>query len=196
MRYFKTPFCCFLLAAMILGSTVCALAQDETSTEISGFYQGYRNFDYRTGYGEEVDIRKAEMNGGGFGIAQNLASWFALWTQFSFLGTTESPYLSVRIINNLQGLRYQTPQYGPFRFYGKGGIGFTNYSINLAGQSGGETKLSVGYGGGAQLWMADYLGLFVEGTHIIMGVPQISEFDDRDKWDSGLSLMTGIALRF
>jgi hypothetical protein len=196
MKYLKIPCFCLLLTVMLGGMAVCALAQDETSTEISGFYQSYHNFDYRTGYGEGVDIQKAEMNGGGFGIAQNLSSWFAIWTQFSFLGTTENSYLSVRIINNLQGLRYQTPQYGPFRFYGKGGIGFTNYSINLVGQSGGETKISFGYGGGAQVWMTDYIGVFVDGSHVIMGVPNISDLEGREKWDSGLTLTTGLAVRF
>lgn len=197
MKYYKIPFCCLLLGAMLLGPAVCASAQEETSTEIYGFFQGYRNFDFNLGSGYEVaNIEKAIMKGGGFGIAQNLAPWFAVWTQFSFWGSAENPYLRVRIIHNLQGVRYQTPMYGPFRLYGKGGVGFTNFGVETASGSGGETKISFGYGGGAQVWMADYLGLFVEGTHVIMGMPNLTDADGRDKWDSGLSLTTGIALRF
>ncbi len=197
MKYFRIPFHCLLMSAVLLGAAVCASAQEETSTEIYGFFQGYRNFDFKTGSEVEgANIRKAIMRGGGFGVAQNLASWFALWTQFSFWGTTETEILSIRIINNLQGLRYQTRQYGPFRFYGKGGIGFTNYGINVLGNSGGETKISFGYGGGAQIWMADYVGVFVDGSHVIMGVPNISDLEGRDKWDSGLTLTTGLAVRF
>ncbi|MBN2243752.1 MAG: hypothetical protein JW793_13785 [Acidobacteria bacterium] len=195
MRYSKMPLYCLISVAMVLGAAAGASAQDETSTEIYGFYQGYRNFDYRTGI-EEADILKAALEGGGFGVAQNLASWFALWTQFSFFGSVESPALRVRVISNLQGVRYQTRQYGPFRLYGKGGVGFTNFSIDTPIGSGGETKLSLGYGGGVQAWITDYLGLFVDGSHLIMGVPNLTDLEGRDKWDSGLAMTAGFSVRF
>lgn len=200
MRYLKIPCFCFLMGAMFGSMTVCGSAQDESSTEISGFYQGYRKFDFKTGF-EDIDIRSSIMRGGGFYIAQNLASWFALWTQFTFYGSVENPEISVnrlkvRVINNLQGLRYQTPQYGPFRFYGRGGVGFSNFSMNLNGGSGGETKISFGYGGGAQIWATDYLGVNVDATHLIMGVPNLTNLEGRDSWDSGLAFTTGMIVRF
>jgi len=195
MNNLRIPFCCLLLAAMLGGMTVCASAQEETSTEISGFYQGYRKFDYRIGI-EEADIRGAIMRGGGFSIAQNLATWFALWTEFSFSKSIEGPAFNVRVINNLQGLRYQTRQYGPFRFYGRGGVGFANFSIDTAFGSLGETKISFGYGGGAQIWATDYLGFYVDASHLIMGMPNLTDLPGRDSWDSGLAFKTGITVRF
>ena len=107
MKYLKVPCIFLLLGVMFGGMTMCASAQDETSTEISGFYQGYRKFDFKTGI-STADIRNTIMRGGGFYIAQNLASWFALWTQFTFYGSVENPdiygpyRLKVRVINNLQ----------------------------------------------------------------------------------------------
>ena len=102
----------------------------------------------------------------------------------------------MRVINNLQGIRYQTPQYGPLRLYAKAGVGFTNYGVSIQGYSLGFTKLSVGYGAGAQIWMTDYLGLILEGSHLVMGVPQLYDSEGRDKWDSGLTFKTGLAVRF
>lgn len=195
MKYLKVPFFCILLGAMLGGMTVCAWAQAETSTEISGFYQGYRKFDYKVGI-EEADIRGAIMRGGGFSVAQNLATWFALWTEFSFSESIEGPAFKVRVINNLQGLRYQTRQYGPFRFYGKGGVGFANFNIDAGSVSGGETKISFGYGGGVQIWAADYLGFYVDASHLIMGLPNLTNLPDRENWDSGLAFKTGLAIRF
>jgi hypothetical protein len=202
MKYLKIPCFCLLLTVMLGGMAVCALAQDETSTEISGFYQGYRKFEYKTGI-SAADVRNVIMRGGGFNIAQNLSSWFAIWTQFTFYGTVANPEiyepyrLRLRVINNLQGVRYQTRQYGPFRFYGRGGIGFSNFSLNDSGADiGSETKISFGYGGGVHIWATDYFGINVDAMHLIMGLPQISTQEERDGWDSGLAITTGITFRF
>lgn len=180
----------------VAGFTSYASAQ-ETSTEVWGYYEGYRNFDYKTGGTGYPAIKGAEMNGGGGGIAYNLAPWFSLWTQVSFLGTAENDEMRVRIINNLQGVRYMTPKYGPFSFYGKGGLGFSNYSVELIDfGSIGDTKFSAAYGGGVQVWLTDYLGLTLEASHLIMGVPHLFDSDGRDRWDSGLDFKTGVAVRF
>lgn len=185
-----------LAVSLLWGMVSPALAQDKT--EVYGFFDGYRNFDFKTGSADMgyPAIKAADMNGGGGGIAYHYASWFALWTQVSFMGTAETTEFSARLINNLQGLRYQTPQYGPFRFYGKLGLGFTNYSIGISGNSYGYTKFSLGYAGGAEVWMTDYLGLMVEAQHLIMGVPNLTDAAGRDRWDSGLSYKTGLAIRF
>ena len=201
MKYLKISFYCLLLAAMFGGMTVCAPAQDETSTEISGFYQGYRKFNFNTGI-STADIRETIMRGGGFEIARNYTSWFALWTQFTFYGSVENPdiyepyRLKIRIINNLQGLRYQTRQYGPVRFYGRGGVGFSYFSADYSTGTSGIAKISFGYGGGAQIWATDYLGFKVDASHIIMGMPDLSGMQERDRWDSGLAFTTGLIFRF
>ncbi len=186
---------CLLLASLILSTGICASAQE--STEIHGFYQGYRDFSYKTGV-EQLDVKDAKLNGGGFGFAYNLAPWFAMWTQFSFFGTVDQPTsaMTVRVINNLQGVRYQTPQFGPLRLYGKAGLGFSNYSLNLLGSGYGDTKFSFGYGAGAQLWLSRSFGVVLDASHVIMGLPNLTDLPEREKWDSGLALAAGLALRF
>ena len=179
-----------------MGITSYVSAQERT--EVYGFFEAYRNFDFKTGDERYPAILNAAMNGGGGGIAYHYAPWFALWTQITFLGTAEGEDFSARIINNLQGVRYQTENYGPFIFYGKGGLGFSNYNITdfSTGYELGATKFSVGYAGGVQVWMTDYLGLMLEAQHLIMGVPNLTDVDGRDRWDSGLSYKTGLAFKF
>ncbi len=183
-----------LLIAVILGVGVCASAQE--GTEIHGFYQGYRDFSYRTGI-EELDIADAKLSGGGFGFAYNLAPWFAMWTQFSFFGTVEQPTssMSARLISNLQGFRFQTQQYGPIRIYGKAGLGFANHNLNIQGSQFGSTKFSFGYGGGVQIWLSGSFGLNLDASHLIIGLPNLTDLPEREKWDSGLTFTTGVALR-
>jgi hypothetical protein len=195
MRDQKVFLQCILLCVMVACAAVYASAQD--STEVYGFFQNYKNFELKTGYAP-WDLGEVAMNGGGFGIAYNFAPWFALWTQFTFYGT-EQPrfsYNSVDIINNLQGVRYQTRQYGPVRFYAKGGLGFSSIDYYTQDFSLRSSTFSACYGGGAQLWATEHFGLFIEGSHIIMGLPNYTDLDSRERWDSGLSLTTGAAVRF
>ena len=184
-----------MLLLLILCSAVFASAQ-EHNTEILGFYQGYQDFSFNTGY-EPIDISKTKLNGGGFEVAQNLAPWFAFWTRFSFYGSAErAGIFSARMFNNLYGLRYQTEDFGPFRVYGKVGLGYSNYSMNLQGNGFGETKFSFAYGGGVQIWMSEHFGTVLEATHNINGLPNVTDLDAREKWDSGLTLSAGLAVRF
>lgn len=183
-----------LLAAIVLFGSISAQAQEQ-STEIQGFYQTYRNFSFKTGV-DELDIPETNLNGGGFAIAQNLAPWFALWTQLTFYGSAEQTYNKVRIINNLQGLRWHTKLYGPLQLYVKGGLGFTHYSMDVAGSSFGEYKFSLAYGGGAFIWATDHFGIVLDATHTSSGIPNLTDISGRDTWDSGLTLASGLAVRF
>jgi hypothetical protein len=184
-----------LLLSMILCATVYAAAQDN-NTEVQGFYQTYRNFDFKTGV-PNYEISAAPLNGGGFVIAQNIAPWFAMWTQFSFYGKAEQQNIGVRIINNLEGVRYQTKQHGPLRLFVKGGIGFSRVSVDVLGSSFGETKFSAAYGGGAQLWFSEHFGVVLDVSHMTMGLPDISPYKTgQEKWDSGLTYTTALAVRF
>jgi hypothetical protein len=121
-----------------------------------------------------------------------------MWTQFSFFGTVEQPAsaMSARLISNLQGFRFQTQQYGPIRFYGKVGLGFANHSLTVQGSQYGNTKFSFGYGGGLQIWLSGSLGLNLDASHLIIGLPNLTDLPEREKWDSGLTFTTGVALRF
>lgn len=181
-----------ILTVMILCTAIYAEAQQ--NTEIHGFYQGYRHFSWNTGV-EEINAPESILRGGGFGVAQNLEPWFAFWTQFSFLGGVKGP-MSVRIIDNLQGVRYQTNQFGPLRIYGKGGVGFCNYSIDVLGASLGGTRPSFGYGAGVQIWLGERIGVNLDASHVIMGLPNITNAPGRENWDSGLALTSSFVLRF
>lgn len=119
-----------------------------------------------------------------------------MWTQFSFFGAVQDPNIKIRILNNLQGIRYQTKEYGPLRLYAKGGLGFSRYSMDIAGNSAGDTKFSLAYGGGAHVWMHKNFGLVFDVTHVVMGLPNLTDTSDREKWDSGLTYTTGLTIRF
>ena len=93
---------CILFLSLILCSAVLVSAQ-EHNTEIQGFYQGYQDFSFKTGY-DPIDIDKTMLKGGGFEVAQNLAPWFAFWTRFAFYGAAErSNVFRARMFNNLYG---------------------------------------------------------------------------------------------
>jgi hypothetical protein len=192
MKYFLFTAKCALLFSMVLCAAAFCAAQDEGKTEITGFYQQYRDFSFKTGF-SAYDFPATQLTGGGFNVAQNLAPWFSMWTQFSFFGSVTQPAgLNVRIIHNLQGVRWQTKQHGPFRVYVKGGMGFANYRFD----TGSETKLSLAYGGGVQMWAAKWMGLTLDLSHVVMGLPNLTNLDNREKWDSGLTFTPGLTIRF
>jgi hypothetical protein len=182
---------------MVFFGAVCVSAQEQR-TEIQGFYQTYKDFSFNAGNGyETLNIKDTRLSGGGFTIAQNLASWFAFWSQTTFYGSAESSYLKARVINNLEGIRYQTQLHGPFQLYAKAGMGFSHFSLDYLGSDlGGAYKFSVSYGAGAMVWLNDNFGLVFDASHLMMGVPNLTDASGRDKWDSGLALTTGLAVRF
>jgi len=204
--------CVFLLVA-VMGFTLSGFAGDEIAgtTEVTGYYQQYRNFSFKTG-DEYMDFSPARIGGGGFSVAQNIADWFAIWSQLSIYGTktqvfdvpigwgTSFQYENkVRVINNLEGIRYQTKLHGPFRFYVKGGVGFTYYNFTFGrygdvGASG--TKFSAGYGGGTDIWFNRNIGIVFDVSHIVMGLPNLTDLPGRESFDSGLTYTTGLTIRF
>jgi len=168
------------------------------TTEITGYYQQYRNFSFETGY-PYWDFTPARLSGGGFSVAQNIAEWFAVWTQLSIFGTVNQPSAdgyenSVRVIHNLQGIRYQTKQYGPLRFYGKVGAGIAWYGFSSLDASG--TTFSAGYGGGVNVWFNKNIGITLDASHSLMALPNLTDLDGREKFDSGMSYTTGLTFRF
>jgi hypothetical protein len=179
----------------------CFAWDDEVAgtTDITVYYQQYRDFSFKIGAGDDwrmYDFNPAKMSGGGFSVAHNLAEWFAVWTQLSFFGTVDSsqvPDNTVRIINNLQGIRYQTRKYGPLNLYGKAGAGITWYGFNAFGSG---TTFSAGYGGGANVWLNNNIGITLDASHIMMMLPNLTDMDNREKVDSGMAYTTGITFRF
>ena len=194
---------CFLLLAIIgcfAGGCFAADWNDEIvgTTEITGYYQQYRNFSFETGL-SDWDFTPARLSGGGFSVAQNIAEWFAVWTQLSVFGTVNQPSAdgyenSVRVIHNLQGIRYQTKQYGPLRFYGKVGAGIAWYGFSSLDASG--TTFSAGYGGGVNVWFNKNIGITLDASHSLMALPNLTDLDGREKFDSGMSYTTGLTFRF
>ena len=194
MKYFRFASKCLLLLSVIFCAAVFSPAQDEGGVEVTGFYQQYRDFSFKLGEGSGVsDFEPQALKGGGFGIAYTLEPWFAFWTQFAFYGSMEQAEgLKIRIINNSQGPRWQK-NYGRLRLYVKGGLGFSHFSIK---DIGGETKLSLSYGGGAQIWTSEWLGVTLDVSHYLMGVPNLTDLSGRDKWDSGLTFTPGVTIKF
>ena len=68
--------------------------------------------------------------------------------------------------------------------------------MNIQGSGYGDTKFSFGYGGGVQIWLSRSIGLNLDASHVIMGLSNLTDLPDREKWDSGLAFTTGVALRF
>jgi len=183
------------------------------TTEITGYYQQYRNFSFETGYpywdfkppSDDPRIDPIVLSGGGVTVAQNLAEWFAVWTQLSFFGRATQQISnyenSVRVIHNLQGIRYQTKQYGPLRFYGKVGAGIAWYGFSLYDPYYGYmdmsgTTFSAGYGGGMNVWFNKNIGITLDVSHSLMALPNLTDLDGREKFDSGMSYTTGLTFRF
>lgn len=184
-----------LVCSMLIASAIPGLAEGET--EITGYYQQYRDFSFNLGAGYQADSFSADkLRGGGFTVAQNIADWFAVWTQLSVFGTLEQGDKSVRVINNLQGIRYQTKLHGPFRFYVKGGMGFSYYSFDFAGYGVSGTKFSAAYGGGTDIWLHKNFGIVLDVSQVFAGLPNLTDVSGRDKWDSGLAYTTGLTVRF
>jgi len=184
---------------------ICFAWDDELAgtTEITGYYQQYRDFSLKTGV-SEYDFAPARLSGGGFSVAQNIAEWFSIWTQLSVFGTVNQMVgsnqyqKSVRIINNLEGIRYQTQQYGPFRFYGKVGAGITWYGFDYFGESISGTRFGFGYGGGMNIWLNRNIGITLDVSNIGMNLPNFDfpDVEGRKSWDFGMTYTPGITFRF
>ena len=199
-----------IILLTIIGCFACGCFADEIAgtTEITGYYQQYHDFSFEAGgrdYGLNWDFTPASLSGGGFSIAQNLAEWFAIWTELSIYGMVEQQMSgydrSVRLINNLQGIRYQTRQYGPLRLYAKFGAGIAWHGFNLyypqvgyVSMSG--TTFSAGYGGGANVWLHKNIGITLEVSQVLNALPKLADVDDREKFDSGMVYRTGLTFRF
>jgi len=203
--------CKGIILLTIIGCFACGCFADEITgtTEITGYYQQYHNFSFEAGgrnFGFDWDFAPTSLSGGGFSVAQNLADWFAIWTELSIYGRVEqqptSGYeRSVRLINNLQGIRYQTRQYGPLRLYVKAGAGIAWYGLNLYYPGVGYvdmsgTKFSAGYGGGASIWLHKNIGITLEVSQVLNALPNLTDTDDREKFDSGMVYRTGLTFRF
>lgn len=200
----------FVIIGVLIGSfAVNGFAEDEVTgtTEVTGYYQQYRDFSFKTGF-EGFDFAPDRLGGVGFSVAQNIADWFAVWMQLTIYGSHKQlAYYddeygqgwyenSVRIINNLEGIRYQTKQHGPFRLYAKAGAGFTYYSFGTGYGDVSGTKFSAGYGGGTDIWFGKHVGVTLDVSHILMGLPNLTDLNGRESVDSGLTYTTGLTFRF
>ena len=195
-----------ILLAIIGSFSGVGFADEITgTTEITGYYQQYHNFSFETGW-SDWNFAPTSLSGGGFSVAQNIADWFAIWTELSIYGRVEQQPMSgngrsVRIINNLQGIRYQTKLYGPISVYAKFGAGIVWYGYNLYYPNAGYidmsgTKFSAGYGGGMSIWPHKNIGITLEASHILKALPNLTDIDDREKFDSGMVYRTGLTFRF
>jgi hypothetical protein len=51
-------------------------------------------------------------------------------------------------------------------------------------------------GGGAFIWAMDHFEIAPDATQTPGGMPNLTDLSGRDTWDSGLTLSSGLAIRF
>lgn len=186
----------FLPAAMaVLLCSAGALAQGNPQYEVRGFFQQDRSFSLWSG-SPEFDIRGARAKGGGLGFALTPAEWFALWSEVSFFSSVRQGSYTLSFMVESQGLRYSTAWRGPLRLYGRGGVGFARFAFEGPGFAAAYYKMSLVYGGGAEVRLGDPVSFFVDAAALTMGLPELTAVPGRDKWDTSILLGFGIAVKF
>lgn len=172
-----------------------SLAQSSPQGEIQLYYQSVQGFDFDSGT-PLFSISDEDFQGGGFGFVYNLNSWFGLWSQSTFFGGVEQNEISLKLINQMQGVKLTARDLGPINLFGKGGMGFTRFVFETPTFETVRFGTSFNFGGGIEYVLKEGLLLIVEGTQMSMSLPDISGLPDRDKWDSNLLVTVGIAFQF
>jgi len=182
-------------AVALLFWSAGAVAQGNPQYELRGFFQQDRAFSLWSG-SPDFDIQGARSKGGGFGFALTPAEWFALWTEVSFFSGVRQGDYTLSFLVETQGLRYSTAWRGPFRVYGRGGVGFARFAFEGPGFAAAYYKMSLVYGGGAEVRLSDPVSFFVDASALTMGLPELTAVPGRDKWDTSILLGFGIAVKF
>jgi len=185
----------FMTAAVVLSlaGTLC-LAQDEFSeVEFQGFYQRVQGFDFEGVQGFEFQDKG--FNGGGFGFVYNLKPFFGIFSQTSFLAGVEQSGVKLRFINQAQGVKL-TKRSDKINVFGKGGVGFVRHVLDFGGQEGVDYGTSFVFGGGTEIKLQEGMWLMLDFSRYITGLPRLTNFEDRDSWDSSWLITTGISFQF
>lgn len=163
--------------------------------EFRGYFQNVSNFDFQSG-SPSFDISGEGFNGGGFGFVFNLNDWLGFFTETNFLTGVEQGSLSLKLINQSQGIKVTARELGPVNVYAKGGIGFSRFLFDTG--SGETIRYQTGFstGGGVDFRISDPMAFFVEGNLLTFSLPNITNVSDRDKWDSSLGTSVGVAFFF
>lgn len=186
---------CLLIAALVMATGSLLYAQAPQG-ELEVYYQTIRSFDFDSG-SPQFSISDEAFQGGGFGFVFYLNDWFGLFSNTSLYGGIEQNAIDLKLINQVQGVKLIARDIGIFNVYTKGGIGFARYVFGLGNL--GET---VRYGtsflaaAGLEVRMTDHIYLLLEGNQTSLSLPDISGSPDRDKWDSTVGFLTGIAIQF
>lgn len=186
----------YLLIAALLVMICPALYGQTPQGEMEVYYQSIRSFDFDSGSPQFL-IDDETFHGGGFGFVFYLNDWFGIFSNTSLFGGIEQNAIDLSLINQVQGAKLIARDLGIFNVYTKGGIGFVRFVFDL--QNLGET---VRYGtsflaaAGLEVRMSDNIYLLLEGNQTTLSLPDISGSPDRDKWDSTVGFLTGIALQF
>lgn len=185
-----------LLIVALVVATCSMLYGQAPQGELEVYYQTIQNFDFDSG-SPQFSISDEAFHGGGFGFVFYLNDWFGLFSNTSLYGGIEENAIDLKLINQVQGVKLIARDLGIFNVYTKGGIGFARYVFEL--QNLGETVrygTSFLAGAGLEVRMSDNIYFLLEGNQTSLSLPDISGSPNRDKWDSTLGFLTGIALQF
>jgi hypothetical protein len=184
-----------LLMAIVIwvGSAGFCLAQQASGGEMQGFYQRVQSFTFRDP-AIGLDISGQTFNGGGFGFVFNITEKFALYQQTGFFGGVGQDGLNIRLITEFQGMQ-MTKHTGRADFFVKGGVGFARYVFSGA-LSGVNYNMAFQYGGGTEIKLKPSLYLLIEVTGLSMTVPNLTDSQDRSKWNTSFLIGPGISIHF
>ena len=179
------------VAVMSLVFGLC-LAQDYSEVEFQGFYHRVQGFDIEDAPG--FSFEGEGFNGGGFGFVYNVNPYFGIFSQTSFLGGVEQSGLSLKFINQAQGVKL-TKRSDAINVFGKGGVGFVRHVFEIGGQEFVDYGTSFVLGGGTEIKLQEGMFLLLDFSRYITGLPRVS-LAQEDGWDSTWMITTGISFQF
>ncbi len=181
------------VVVLSLAGSLCLAQQEFSEVEFQGYYQRVQGFDFQGVQGFEFQDKG--FNGGGFGFVYNLNPFFGIFSQTSFLGGVEQSGLRLRFINQAQGVKL-TKRSDKINVFGKGGVTIVHHVFDFGGQESGDTTMGFLFGGGTEIKLQEGMWLMLDLSRNIMGLPQLTLDNNRDKWDSNWIITTGISFQF
>lgn len=185
----------WMVLAVLFGLVLASAHAQAPQGQLELFYQRIQGFDFNSG-SPAFDIRDESFNGGGFGFVYHLTPWLGLWTHTSFYGGVRQNEITLKLINQVQGLRVSAPGAGPVTLYGKGGLGFARYVFTVPGAEGVRVGTTFNFGGGAEFELRPGMFFQLEASRMTLSLPNLTNLPDRDRWDGVALITAGIGFQF
>lgn len=183
------------LSAVWLTFGSAAYAQLGGGGEFRIFYQTIQSFDFDAGGGYLIADSEA-FHGGGFGFVFGLNDWFGIYTDTTFLGGVDTDYFDMKLISQVQGAQFTWGDRDSVNLYGKAGIGFARFVIDVYGYEDVWYQSQFDFGGGATVPITEGMHWFGELKMSLLSLPNLTGSPDRDKWSPSPTFSTGVLFRF